>query len=156
MFLRRIGNQAAQKGNPFDELRQALQDKQQKADGLDKWMKVVPVNIAIPDELRTAIADHESCQSTKHCLLFYSAGATEAVQLFQACETCEPSTVRYAIEDGKWVWPYSLDIDALIQQKREARHKAIAKAIGEGKTSIRDVKRRQVFVGDEPVGDLFE
>ena len=39
---------------------------------------------------------------------------------------------------------------------REARAKAISKNIGEGKASIREVKRRQVFVGDVPVGDAFE
>ena len=51
---------------------------------------------------------------------------------------------------------YSFDNNALTQEERDARYKAIAKAISEGKTTIREVKWRQVFVGDEPVGDAFE
>ncbi len=128
----------------------------EQADALDKRMKVMPVDVAIPDELRTAIARNQSCQSATHCILFYSAGATEAVQLVQSCEACVPSTNRYALDKGEWTVRGDFDGDGLSAEDREARYKAMTKAIGDGKTSIRDVKRRQVFVGDTPVGDTFE
>ena len=127
-----------------------------QAEALQKRVKILPVQVAIPGALRTAIVRNNACENAVHCILFYKTGAAEAVQLVQSCATCTAITNRYVMNDGEWRVGSDYFAAAAAFDDREARAKAISKNIGEGKASIREVKRRQVFVGNVPVGDVFE
>ena len=120
-----------------------------------KRVKILPVAVPIPDELVTAIARGNDCNNSTQCILLYDAGASEAMQIVQSsCETCNAFTIRYVLRDGVWFSEIDSPGGGIVVD--DAKRRARAKALDEGKVSIREVKRRQVFVGDEPVGDIFE
>jgi hypothetical protein len=125
-----------------------------RAEQFQKRVKILPVAVPIPDALGTAIAQNSDCEDVVQCILLYKAGASEAVQVVQSCDTCNTVTNRYYLRDGAWKTGIDFSGDGTLDGDAERR--ARAKALGEGKVSIRDVKRRQVFVGSEPVGDAFE
>lgn len=119
---------------------------------LDRQIKVIPQDIPLSKELLNTLALDRSCETATHCLLLYKRGGTESVQLVQPCENCDVQTNHLVLTDGKWIGRLNIVIPSATTLDR----KALAKAISEKPITIRDVKRRQVFVGDEPVGDVFE
>lgn len=119
---------------------------------LDRQIKVIPQDIPLSKELLNTLALDRSCETATHCLLLYKRGDTESVQLVQPCENCDVQTNHLVLTDGKWIGRLNIVIPSATTLDR----KALAKAISEKPITIRDVKRRQVFVGDEPVGDVFE
>ncbi len=125
-----------------------------RAEQFQKRVKILPVAVPIPDALATAIAQNNDCEGAVQCVLLYNAGASDAMQIVQSCDTCNAFTNRYVLRDG--IWKTGIDFSGDGTVNGDAEQRARAKAIGEGKVSIRDVKRRQVFVRDEPVGDVFE
>jgi hypothetical protein len=125
-----------------------------RAQQFQKRVKILPVTVAIPEALGTAIARNNDCEGAAQCVLLYNAGASEAVQVVQSCDTCNIFTTRYVLRDGDW--KTGTDFSGNGTTDSDAERSARAKQLGEGKASIREVKRRQVFVGDEAVGDVFE
>jgi hypothetical protein len=123
---------------------------------LKSRIKTLPANVAIPDALSAAIARQDNCQSAKHCLLLYTAGNDEAVQLIQYCEDCAAVTNHYVREGGDWRISSGLNTNLDSPDAQKRRNTAVGKSIDAGKVTVREVKRRQVFVGDEPVGNVFE
>jgi hypothetical protein len=125
-----------------------------KAEQFQKRVKILPVAVEIPDALAAAIVGNNDCSDAAQCVLLYNAGAREAIQVVQSCDTCDPFTNRYVLRDGVWKTGIDFSGDGIVNGDTEKR--ARGKVIEEGKISIRDVKRRQVFVGDEAVGEAFE
>ena len=126
-----------------------------RAEPFLKRVKILPVAVPIPDELVTAIARGNDCKNTVQCILLYDAGASEAMQIVQSsCETCNAFTIRYVLRDGVWFSGIDSPGGGIVVD--DAERLARAKALDEGKVSIREVKRRQVFVGDTPLDDVFE
>ncbi len=123
---------------------------------LKSRIKVLPVDIAIPDALSAAIGRQENCQSARRCVLIYTAGADEAVQLTQYCADCDAITNRYVRDGDGWQVSNSASKGFSTGDAQKRRNRAIGQLIDTKKVSIREVKRRQIFVGDEPVGDIFE
>jgi Domain of unknown function (DUF4153) len=125
-----------------------------RAEQFKKRVKILPVTVPIPDALGTAIARNNDCEGSARCVLLYNAGASEAVQVVQSCETCNMFTTRYVLRDGDW--KNAPDFSGNGKPDGDAERRTRAKQLGEGKVSIREVKHRQVFVGDDAVGDVFE
>jgi hypothetical protein len=125
-----------------------------RSEQFQKRVKILPIAVAIPEALRTAIARNNDCEGAAQCVLLYNAGASDAVQVVQSCDTCNIFTTRYVLREGEWKTGTDFSGNGVING--DAQQRARAKALGEGKVSIREIKHRQVFVGDEPVGDVFE
>ena len=125
-------------------------------DSLDRRIKVIPQDIPLPEELLNLLAQDVSYETATHYLFLYEQGDTEAVQLIQQCKTCVVATDRFVLKDGEWAGRFDIATDQATVAESDRRREAMSKAIGEKPITIRDVKRRQVFVGDEPVGDVFE
>lgn len=125
-----------------------------KAEQFQERVKTLPVAVPIPDALAAAIVRNNGCEGAAQCVLLYTTGATEAMQVVLPCETCNAFTNRYVLRDGVWKTGIDFSGDGMVES--DADRRALAKALGEGKATIRDVKRRQVFVGDDPIGDVFE
>lgn len=123
---------------------------------LKSRITVLPVNIPIPDALSAAINREDNCQSAKRCVLLYAAGADEAVQLIQYCEDCDATTNRYAREGDEWRVSTRANNGPSGRDVQKRRNTAVGQSIDANKVSVRNVARRQVFVGDEPVGNTFE
>ena len=125
-------------------------------DILDQRIRVIPRDVPLPKELLKALAQDVPCQAATHCLLLYEQGDTEAVQVVQQCDTCVTITNRFVLKNGGWISRFDITTDPTSGAEAERRRKALSRAISEKPITIREVKRRQVFVGDEPVGDVFE
>jgi hypothetical protein len=123
-------------------------------------VQIVPVPVALPDALMDAvIASFDPCSQGNgkdSCFIRYFADAGEAVVVSRPpnCRGCVFEARYYAREpDGRWAKadsrraPDRPDEAALVDQR-------IGAALGE--IEVREVKRRQVFVGDKPVGEPFE
>lgn len=145
-------------------------------------LRILPQGTALPDDLRQKIADGFPCgQTNAKCTLTFLPGGTEALVTDDSCfvapartPTPTPGTQsgtkvtvaamvanaswcgrrdpdRYVLAGGKWAEANSntRDSDDAAKAKTDAPYKA-------GKIEVRKVERRQVFVGDQPVGDSFE
>jgi hypothetical protein len=123
---------------------------------LKSRIKILPVDVAIPEVLSAAIARQDNCESAKRCLLLYEAGNDEAIQLIQYCEDCAATTNHYARKGSDWQVSSRLNAAPVSPDAQKRRNTAVGTSIDAGKVTVRDVKRRQVFVGDEPIGDVFE
>lgn len=140
---------------------------------LDNTLRILPAGTALPTELRKAIAGTWQCRGEKCTLVFLTSGR-EAVLLVDSefspkpMATPTPSATprviaseryggggepkRYILADGKWAVAETVgrpDPDAAAAARAAAGLKA-------GAIEIRQVERRQVFVGGVPVGDPFE
>lgn len=125
-----------------------------KAEQFQERVKTLPVAVPIPDALAAAIVRNNGCEDAAQCVLLYKIGANEAMQIIQSCNTCDVFANRYVMRDGVWKTGNIFMDDGTA--KSDAERRARAKALGQEKISIREVKRRQVFVGDAPVSDVFE
>ncbi len=125
-----------------------------KAEQFQERVKTLPVAVPIPDALAAAIVRNNGCEDAAQCVLLYNIGANEAMQIIQSCNTCDVFANRYVMRDGVWKTGNIFMDDGTA--KSDAERRARAKALGQEKISIREVKRRQVFVGDAPVSDVFE
>lgn len=125
-----------------------------RAEQFQKRVKILPVAVSIPDALATAIARNNDCEGAAQCVLLYDAGASEAVQAVQSCDRCNIFTIRYVLREGEW--KTAPDFSGNGKPDGDAERRAHGKQLDEGKVSIREVRRRQVFVGDDAVGDAFE
>lgn len=125
-------------------------------DLLDQRIRVIPQDIPLPKELLNVLARDVPCQTATHCLLLYKEGDVEAIQVVQQCESCVTITNRFVSKNGGWISRFDIAIDKTSVAEAERRRKALSRTIGEKPITIREVKRRQVFVGDEAVGEAFE
>jgi hypothetical protein len=138
-------------------------------------IKVLPNAAAVPPELR-ALLFHDGgssapCLGSGECLLFWQPGETSAVAMLDGCAASVVSPSRQTdksgcriivnpvgLREGRWqVLESSIEAEhrASAQEERESLRRERA-AIDAGQVTIREVTRRQVFVGDEPVSQLFE
>jgi hypothetical protein len=151
------------------------EDEKRLAD-LAHTLRILPQGTALPDDLRQQVADNFPCgRSSTPCTLTFLPGGTEAVLTEDACFTAQAQTPtpakgenvtvvkavpngwcgvrdpeRYVLSGGTWA---KADSNRSINDTDRAGTDASYKA---GKIEVRKVERRQVFVGDRPVGDAFE
>ena len=147
-----------------------------KASTLEKKIRVLPSSVALPEGLRTLLASYDACDDGNAlCVVLYKTGATEAWVLQGGCfavpEPTEPQkkgtvdTVvrsavglpmcaprRFVLVGGKWTDESSGRTNLADKTTAPARKAAL----DAGKVEVRTVPRRQLFIGDEPVGDPFE
>lgn len=121
---------------------------------------VVPKAVALPDALvEAAAADFDGCgrgDVGQHCVVRYVADAGEAVIVswWPACGTCAPVARLFSrAPDGSWSGARSERPDGNPDKAAIAAYRAAA---GRGEIEVREVKRRQIFVGGQPVGEPFE
>jgi Domain of unknown function (DUF4153) len=123
---------------------------------LKDHMKVIPIDIAIPEALNAAIRRHDNCKSAKRCFLLYRGGVDEANQLIQYCKDCEIIVNHYRRDGDQWRLSSQLNDQLVSADQQSKRNMALGQSLDAKKVSIRNVMRRQIFVGDESVGDTFE
>lgn len=134
---------------------------------LEKTLRILPAGTALPDELRTSIGREVQCNSGRNCTLFFMPGGKEAVLIPDFCfvtsspqsaNCMNPAVTRYVLNGDKWGYSTQNlgdDYEKMAAQATEQARR-IEPAYKAGQIEIRPVTRRQVFVGDLPVGDPFE
>jgi hypothetical protein len=144
-----------------------------------KWptqIKVLPAAAAVPPELRTLLLDrgdlNAPCLGPGECLLFWRPGETSAVAVLDGCAAsivgpsrqtdksggCRIMVNPVGLRDGRWQMlenNINPEREMSAQEEQESLRRERA-AIDAGRVTIREVTRRQVFIGDEPVSQLFE
>lgn len=145
------------------ETRWKLSSKQDaivRAEELKPRLKVLPVQVDLPDALARKLAERFICNQNNMCALIYAAGAREAIYVRQECENCNPYVERLFLEGQSW---RVANDDVIANEatqahaaKVEEKNKAISAGVKAYRFEVRDVKRRQVFVDGHPVGNVFE
>ena len=128
--------------------------------GLARW-RVMPQPIDLPPGLTKALNFISTCEADDRCLIFFEEGGETAVAVRQpACEPKEPMPPSCSPE----VRPFSkVGEEWRVDEKGADEPGAAAPGaqpagpeMDAGRVAIREVTRRQVFIGDEPVGEAFE
>lgn len=122
--------------------------------------RVLPKDVLLPRDLSLFIADLYSTCRTKLCTVLYTPEATEAIIIGHACVARSGAADQAAVRgcfaarvvfDGRH-WTMRPAAAPLEDDVREA----LARGLANGDVEVRDVQRRQVFVGGRPLGDAFE
>lgn len=122
-------------------------------------VRPLPQGTRIPDALRDAIAGHGACTGKEQCSLLM-VGPRDAFLLRAHCypepaEKASPPRYgcgdpdRFELEGTEW------KLTALAG-RAPAADSALHPAYAAGKIEVRTVPRRQIFVGETPVGAPFE
>jgi hypothetical protein len=138
-------------------------------------MRVAPAGAPVPADLREAVLGRPgrpgACAGKGECFLFWRPGERIAVAVMDPCPDgkvdlqrrfrCDLKRTVLASTGGGWgvfgqELPVSLSISTAGPAREVADQKRQREAIRRGEVEVRDVTRRQVFVGGEPVGDSFE
>lgn len=149
---------------------------QARGSQLAATLRILPTGAPLSDSLRSEIAKHYPCGDGGRCTLAFLPGGTEALLLTDNCYvTSKPApnttpsakgtTVTAADDDfcpGATPTHYVLKGNQWSAQEWAAYNPGNADKVNTepaykaGKIEVRKVERRQVFVGDQPVGDAFE
>lgn len=121
---------------------------------------VFPTGTSLPPELVAAILREDNgCgqkKSSLRCIVRYEPGGEQAILLkwWQDCKSCTSNVVQLVrMADGNW---NQAGRDSTSVQRDESGIAAQRAAAERGEIEVREVKRRQIFVGGKPVGDVFE
>ncbi|WP_066793938.1 DUF4153 domain-containing protein [Sphingomonas soli] len=122
-------------------------------------LRVLPTGTALPDGAIEALKK-EQCDQDEGCTVLVADPATIAIfrnNCFAAKRDWLCSNVdTYRLADGKWAATSPPAPLALKPEDVRAEAEAQHKAYGAGEVEVREIKRRQVFVGGKPVGEVFE
>lgn len=137
-------------------------------------MRVFPAGAPVPPELRAAVLGRPgspgACSGKGECFLFWKPGDKRAIVVLDRCAAppprgqdvdtryCDlsPSVLDYT-EKGWASWSGPIQVPVVVNDAERRAEVARQRAtVAKGEVEIREVTRRQVFVGGKPQGDLFE
>lgn len=133
-------------------------------------LRILPRPVPLPEGLRTALAQNFSCSTpapaSARCAIHYMEGSDVAVAIGPAscsasnpptgtfpAQHCDPAVQTFYRDGDMWL---PTRVHNLAPPEQQRRMKAIADALARGQVELREVKRRQLFIGGEPVGQAFE
>jgi Domain of unknown function (DUF4153) len=134
-------------------------------------MRVFPAGNAVPPALREAVLGRPgrpgACTGKGECFLFWKPGEPAAVAIMDRCPSgspagrlgCELDRTSIHLRDGQWRLPTDelpRPADRRTPEQAEAQQKRQREALRRGEIEIREIKRRQLFIGGEAVGGDFE
>ncbi len=125
-------------------------------------IRVLPQAIDLPPALTERLVDYNHCRNGSPCLVLYRASSDRAVVIAgPECpepddaleDTCRTEVSAVRLKNGGW----GPDTQPLLNDAQQrALAKADLEAMSRNQVEIRSVERHQVFIGDRPVGDVFE
>jgi hypothetical protein len=118
---------------------------------------VLPRAVQLPPALLERLTELYLCGEKGECAVLYTPGNDEA---FAVLSADLGRTTRLTRGNGDWRGAaVTISAAAVTDAEQDARSTANerrADAIRAGKVNIREVRKRQVFIGDEPVGQPFD
>lgn len=136
--------------------------------------RVSPAGATVPPGLREALLGRPGkpgvCRGKGECLLFLAAGELRAVVLMDRCagaaaaEQARCEVVPTVLERSERGWtdvsdrasPGVRGSGRVVAEEEAAKRSREREAIRNGEVEIREITRRQVFVGGQPKGAPFE
>jgi len=128
-------------------------------------LRVLPAGTPLPDALRSILLRDHSCAANQLCLVLVQPDRAVLVSA-AACPPAasgrpamvgalcgNPRTRAYYLNGTDWLADPRPAPSAAEEQARQAR---IDAGFGRGAVEVREVPRRQLFIGGEPVGEPFE
>nr|WP_086491477.1 DUF4153 domain-containing protein [Novosphingobium panipatense] len=106
---------------------------------------VLPRGTQLPAALLDRLTNYNACSLDGACTVLHQPGSAEAIVVTTA------QSNLWIAKDGSW----SAAPGRPFVNGKEARDRREA-ALKEGKVELREVKRRQIYVDGQPVGDDFE
>jgi hypothetical protein len=119
------------------------------AAALAKRVRIQPNVVPLPDGLLLSFGTTESDKGP--AVLWYEPGNNSAILVSSTCDKCTP-TISVTRLNAKGDW----ETDKLYNSYVSDDNKALAEPLARQGIDVRPVQRRQVFVGEKPVGDAFE
>lgn len=149
------------------------QDAAAAADTLRNRIRVLPRPAPLPAALQDELVGWNACGRSDPCTVIYTPGAQEAISIRQNCakidgsrrivpdgatrpELCEPDVTRLRLTKGAWTGGAYAGTEQQREPARETSAEEKVEAYARGPIEVRDVTRRQVFIGGEPAGAAFE
>ncbi|MES2096206.1 MAG: DUF4153 domain-containing protein [Pseudomonadota bacterium] len=123
------------------------------AAALAKRVRILPHAVALPEGL--LLSFQTGATDTGTAVLWYEPGASSAVLVSSNCDKCAPQ-VSLARRDAKGEWQQDRNAADLGRSRGVEENKALSDLLAKQGFQLRPVQRRQVFIGDQPVGDPFE
>ncbi|MEO5495040.1 MAG: DUF4153 domain-containing protein [Sphingomonas sp.] len=171
-----IAKRAVEVAKAGDRYQVAGQDQNRRETAaLEPKLRILPVPVALPDGLRAVLAGDNACGgSNAICVVLFKAGAAEAWAMQAVCFTLPTPAKPTKMVNGDVVVPMSDYLECSPQRYVQAGDKwaeaaanstkpadvktasARKAALDAGKVEVRPLQRRQLFIGDEPIGDPFE
>lgn len=109
-----------------------------------KDLIVLPRGTQLPADLFDRLTDYSACFTSAACVVHYRPGSREAVIVGPLDANV------YRLEDGRW------DLANRRSTRKKGEVEQIVAGLRAGKVEVREVTRRQVYVGGLPVGDSLE
>lgn len=135
-------------------LQRRQEARQRRARGEERLISA-PRGTPIPPALREAIDLEGSCTILPICLVVFDSPDHALVVNIDGANanTMGASPFRHS---GK-VWTLAIEGNPRESAKASPQRRAARdKALAAGDVTVRSVERRQLFIGDEPVGDVFQ
>ena len=136
-----------------------------------KALHVLPAGSPVPADLRDAVLGRPgrpgACTGEGECFLLWNPGQSVAVAIMDRCpqpgpardRACEFRRTVLGQENGRWIRPAD---QSLMKPGSPDRQQAAAalqrqrQALRRGEAEVREVTRRQLFIGGQPVEGAFE
>ncbi len=129
---------------------------------LSRRLRVRPTQVAVPATLRAALERPGVCGSEGACQLFWRTGESTAIVIHDLCvgrpderTMCDYSAIVLEEREGEWHGVEGggatnhVALDNLSEDQQRV-------AMARGDVEVREVTRRQLFIGDQAVGTPFE
>lgn len=130
-------------------------EQRRQLDTLDARLVMRPAKLPLPGDLRERVS--LLCGQEKSCLLIYAQPYDEAIVVSARFGSIEASRIEKGV--AGWAEPKpAAQTPSQIAAERAQMSAATARrqaALQRGDVDVREVRRRQVFIGGEPVGDLL-
>jgi hypothetical protein len=138
--------------------RWSLGDRRAKADARrrqsERYRAAAPRGVAMPPDLVDAMIEAEACPEYHAvCTIVWRPGASRMIAIAYGTRPDDVSTTVLYASDRGW----SRDgRDPRRSDVRKAELAGIVAAAKSGKSEVRNVARRQLFVDGKPIGEAFE
>lgn len=110
-------------------------------------LTILPHPVALPRALQKHLSQYDACGQTGPCAIIYEAGSREAIIV------AGQNVFRWQQNGDVWQPAFP---EAVSRSRDRARREQFEQAVAAGRVEVRTVQRRQVFVGGQPVGEVFE
>ena len=136
-------------------------ERQRSVNNVSDKIKINPPSWTVPDELLKVIG-RNTCEGDGYCYLYASDNNSEVLVLEQMCSgngKCQPRVKIYRLRNEQWRFDstrqpiFNLDKAA---GSRDDYLKRLDLAASAGKLELKPVQRMQLFIDDEPFGQVIE